>query len=129
MYITSAHAGATNDKLVMDGDFFHRHTLETSLYKDYTFEQCTSHSETQSWSNRSLARKGRTITSFRTATLGRNQLLKSSATFRATETSCWCATVPRRRPRSASLLSAPLSTAIKKFNKSHMRVFSICIIL
>ena len=47
MYITSAHAGATNDKLVMDGDFFHRHTLETSLYKDYTFELRTSRSETQ----------------------------------------------------------------------------------
>jgi len=49
MYITSAHAGATNDKLVMDGDDFHRHTLETSLYKDYTFELCTSRSETQTW--------------------------------------------------------------------------------
>jgi len=29
----------------------------------------------------------------------------------------------RRRPRTAPLLSAPLSAAIKKFKKSHMRVF------
>ena len=66
------------------------------------------------------------VTSFRTATSSRNQSFKNSASFERRRRAVGAHSVLRRRPRSASLLSAPLSAAIKKFNKSQMSFFSIC---
>jgi hypothetical protein len=37
MHVTSAHAGATNDKFVIRADDFHTRTMHTSMYTDFTF--------------------------------------------------------------------------------------------
>jgi hypothetical protein len=37
MHVTSAHAGATNDKFVIRADDFHTQMMHTSMYKDFTY--------------------------------------------------------------------------------------------